>query len=171
MADDVPGTELDEDPEKTDGTRPDLDREDRAAAAFERWLAGDSLTKIARVLGYASKSGPANAVTRMLQREEVQQAVETARQRELHRLDRLQAAVWDQAVHDQNPDLDAGKFVLAVMAHRAKLIPGLTAPTEIALTHAVTELDQATREHLSTAAEFEQAERERFGDEDTDAGA
>jgi hypothetical protein len=117
------------------------DGEPRSVKAFHMWLGGAGPSDIARVLGYASRSGAAMAAKRHLHR--VQVDVEQARALEMARTDTLQAAIWPQALAG---NLDAIKEVRGLMAHRLKLVPGLAAPVDVRLTAGVEELDAAWRE-------------------------
>jgi hypothetical protein len=62
------------------------------------------------------------------QRTELAELVEDVRQLELTRLDRMQLALWSAATHG---DVAAIDRVLAIMARRAKYLPGLEVPLRL----------------------------------------
>lgn len=100
----------------------------RAQKALELRIAGMTYAAIAESLDYADRSGPRKAVDGLLRKVE-HEGVSELRQMEGHRLDRLQRAVWVNAV---GGNLDAIKTVLSIMDRRAKLF-GLNAPVALHL--------------------------------------
>lgn len=93
----------------------------RRADAIRLRLAGVDFETIADRLGYASRQHASKDVCRALDafRAEEEGAVETWRELEGQRLDRLQAAAWSAAAKG---DLKAIETVLKVMAQRSKLL-------------------------------------------------
>ncbi|MFJ3699505.1 hypothetical protein ACIPW9_36175 [Streptomyces sp. NPDC090052] len=98
----------------------------RRADAIRLRLAGMDFDTIADRLGYASRGAASKDVCRAFDafRAEEESAVETWRELEGQRLDRLQAAAWTSAVKG---DLKAIETVLKVIAQRSKLL-GLDMP-------------------------------------------
>jgi len=67
------------------------------------------------------------------QKERTAEAAESVREMELQRLDEMFLHLWPLArrrQEDGGPDLKAMDRLLRIMEHRARLIPGLSAPTE-----------------------------------------
>ncbi len=89
-----------------------------------RQIPGDELPK-----NWGEKYA-AKDVSRLLKnlREEIDEEIQTVRQLELDRLDALLEAIWEDALEGQVTKIDR---VLAIMARRAKYIPGVEAPKEI----------------------------------------
>jgi hypothetical protein len=98
-----------------------IDKE-REVIALRR--AGYTFDDIARRLNYAHPSGAYTAYQRALKRTLVEAGTEELRATELDRLDRLQAAVWDEAMTG-NPT--AIQTALKILDRRAKYL-GLDAP-------------------------------------------
>lgn len=71
-------------------------------------------------------------------RTELAELVDDVRQQELTRLDRLLLSYWPRAIGDPQRqitgDLDAARFVLQLMDKRARYLPGLHAPVQVAPT-------------------------------------
>lgn len=100
----------------------------RRAQAIALRLAGMDFDTIAERLRYANRGAASKDIHRALEanRIEERQQVETLREVEGQRLDRLQAAVWAKAIKG---DLKAVETVLKVIAHRTRLY-GLDAPVK-----------------------------------------
>ena len=98
----------------------------RRAQAIALRLAGTDFDTIAERLQYANRGAASKDIWRAVEANRIEeaQAVETLRDVEGQRLDRLQAAVWAQALEG---DLKAVETVLKVIAQRARLF-GLDAP-------------------------------------------
>ena len=92
-------------------------------------MAGASYDDIARQLRYASRGAAYTDITRALERNVVQlgQTAEVLRQQELERLDRLQLALWQQAMAG---DTRSAETVLRIMDRRARVL-GLDAPARV----------------------------------------
>jgi len=89
----------------------------RAAQAVELRLAGYSFSKIAETLGYADQSGAYRAVKRSIERE-IQEPSEALLKTEIVRLEKLQQAVWNNAL---NGHLGAIDRLLKIMERKGKL--------------------------------------------------
>lgn len=102
---------------------------ERRAQAIALRIAGLEWQAIADRLGYASRGAACTDVTRALEanRKAERAAVEELRFVESQRLDRLQVAVWAQAIAG---DAKAVEAVLKVMDRRAKLF-GLDASKQM----------------------------------------
>ena len=98
-----------------------IDKE-REVIALRR--AGYTFDDIAQRLKYSNPSGAWQAYQRALKRTLVEAGTEELRQTELDRLDRLQAAVWNEAMTG-NPR--AIETALKILDRRAKYL-GLDAP-------------------------------------------
>ena len=98
----------------------------RRTQAIALRLAGMDYEAIAERLDYSSRGAASKDICRALDsyRKEEEAQVETWRQLESQRLDRLQAAAWAKAVKG---DLKAVETVLKVIAQRCKLL-GLDMP-------------------------------------------
>lgn len=103
----------------------------RRADAIRLRLAGMDYDTIADRLGYSSRGAASKDIYRAFDafRAEEEAAVETWREIEAQRLDRLQAAAWPAAAKG---DLKAIETVLKVIAQRTKLL-GLDAPVRTEL--------------------------------------
>lgn len=101
---------------------PELLEKERQVLELKR--AGATFDDIARTLGYANSSGAWQAYKRAMKRTLVEAGAEELRDAELDRLDRLQRAVWSNAI---NGDLSAVNTVLKIMQRRAMYL-GLDAP-------------------------------------------
>lgn len=112
----------------------------RAQKALDLRLAGMTYAAIAESLDYADPSGPRKAVDGLLRKVE-HEGVADLRQVEGHRLDRLQRAVWVNAV---GGNLDAIKTVLSIMDRRAKLF-GLNAPVALRVSEEMTDVEFAEK--------------------------
>lgn len=112
----------------------------RAQKALDLRLAGMTYAAIAESLDYADPSGPRKAVDGLLRKVE-HEGVADLRQVEGHRLDRLQRAVWVNAV---GGNLDAIKTVLSIRDRRAKLF-GLNAPVALRVTEEMTDVEFAEK--------------------------
>lgn len=112
----------------------------RAQKALDLRLAGMTYAAIAESLDYADRSGPRKAVDGLLKQVE-HEGVAELRQVEGHRLDRLQRAVWINAV---GGNLDAIKTVLSIMDRRAKLF-GLNAPVALHVSEEMTDVEFAEK--------------------------
>ncbi len=102
---------------------------DRQVAAVRLRRNGCTYDEIAATLGYAGRGSAHKAVGAALHAVRSEE-VDTYRALELARLDRLQEAVWDKAVHG---NLRAVDTVLKIMARRASLL-GLDAPVKREIT-------------------------------------
>ena len=85
--------------------------------------AGSTYAEIAKELGYCNSGGAWKLVNRALKASEVED-VEDHRALELARLDRLQSALWDEALAG---DLRAVREVLKIVQARTRLL-GLERP-------------------------------------------
>lgn len=101
---------------------PELVERERQVLELRR--AGATYDDCARAVGYATPQGAYLAYQRALKRTLVETGAEEARQQELDRLDRLQRAVWPNALQG---DLAAVNSVLRIMDRRARYL-GLDAP-------------------------------------------
>lgn len=132
-------------PRNTQRTTPEgLDRHARTQEALALRIAGASYREIGRRLG-ADPSTLCRDVVRALDRQEAA-SVDDLRIVEGERLDRLQAALWPDAVGaSSGPDVRARAVngVLRIMERRARLF-GLDAPQQVTVTHEDT--DAAIRE-------------------------
>ena len=99
----------------------------RRAQAIQLRLAGADYESIATQLEYASRGAAYTDISRALDQALVEQRREAdvLRQEELLRLDRLQRAVWSEAVKGDVPSVLAA---LRIVDRRCKLL-GLDAPT------------------------------------------
>lgn len=99
----------------------------RRAQAIKLKLAGVDYETIAEKLGYASRGAACTDIDRALQanRAEENAVKEVLREVEALRLDRLQAAVWNDALKGDPRAIDAA---LKISAQRCRLL-GLDAPT------------------------------------------
>lgn len=142
----------------------------RRADAIRLRLAGVDYETIAQRLGYSSRQSASKDVCRAIDnyRHEEEAAVETWREIESQRLDRLQAAAWPAAAKG---DLKAIETVLKVIAQRSKLL-GLDMPQRTELSGpdgGAIRLGSATADELTLllqAAGDGEAESDP-GDEDT----
>lgn len=103
---------------------------ERRARAIALKLAGMDYTEIAERLEYRGGRGAVcKDITRALTANltGVREGVDTLRELELMRLDRLQVIAWQLALSDKN--LKAIETVLKIMGERRKYVPGLEAPT------------------------------------------
>ena len=99
---------------------------DREMRVLELRRMGFTWTHIAKEVGYADHSGAYVAYQRAIKRM-MKQPVEEVRDQELDRIDRLQLAVWPQAVKG---DTKAILTIIKLMERRARLI-GLDTPIRI----------------------------------------
>lgn len=88
-------------------------------------------------------------------RSDLAELADDVRQQELARLDRLFLAYWPRAIGEPAkqiaPDLQAARFVLDLMARRARYVPGVEAPIKVAPTNpAGTEEYQPTAQITDT---------------------
>lgn len=99
----------------------------RRAQAIKLRIAGVDYDTIATTLGYASRGAAHTDIDRALQANKAEEdaAKEILREIEALRLDRLQAAVWNDAVKG---DPQAIGSALKIIAQRCRLL-GLDAPT------------------------------------------
>lgn len=97
---------------------------DKERQVIEMRRAGATFDDIAHTLGFAHASGAYQAFQRAMSRTLTNAGTEELRTAEADRLDRLQRAVWVQAL---NGDLPAVNTVLRIMERRARLL-GLDAP-------------------------------------------
>ncbi len=102
---------------------------ERRAQAVQLRIAGASWETIARQCGYASRGAANTDVTRAMEAAtaEATRNADVLRQLELTRLDRLQRAVWAEAIKG---DGDAIRTVLGIIDRRCKLL-GLSAPSKV----------------------------------------
>lgn len=93
---------------------------ERRTRAIQLRLGGADWQSIADRLGYASRGAACTDVNRALEQQLVEQAaaVETMREIESARLDRLQATLWPQAL---SGDIRAIETVLRIFEQRRKL--------------------------------------------------
>lgn len=91
--------------------------------------AGASYEEIAKAVGYANRQNARAACLAALNAQ-VHEAVDSLRNLEGARLDRLQRAIWSAAL---SGDLNAMDRVLRIMDARARLY-GLNAPTKLEIT-------------------------------------
>lgn len=112
----------------------------RAQKALDLRLAGLTYRDIAESLEYADESGARKAVDRLLRKVE-HEGVADLRQVEGQRLDKMQRAVWVNAV---SGNLDAIKAVLQIMDRRAKLF-GLNAPVALHVSEEMTDIEFAEK--------------------------
>lgn len=93
---------------------------ERRAQNIALRVAGASWDKIAEQLGYAGRAAACRDFTRALEvaRKQVRASAEVARETELLRYDRLQAAFWPAAIRG---DVKAGKLILEISDRRVKL--------------------------------------------------
>lgn len=103
-------------------TPPDLIDKEREVITLRR--AGYTFDDIATQVGYATASGAHAAFQRALKRTLIEAGIEELRATELDRLDRLQAAVWGEAMTG-NPK--AIETALKILDRRAKYL-GLDSP-------------------------------------------
>lgn len=110
-------------PEGTASARKVLARK-RETDALELRLGGATYEQIAGRLGYKNRSSAQRAVLRALDKLIAPEDVESLRQLELERLDRLLLGIWSSAVHGNLPELDR---VLKIFERRARIL-GIDAP-------------------------------------------
>ncbi len=96
----------------------------READALELRLGGATYEQIAGRLGYKNRSGAMRAVQRALDKLISPENVESLRQLELERLDRLLLGIWSSAVRGNPPAIDR---VLKILERRARIL-GIDAP-------------------------------------------
>ena len=115
--------------DKTSGQR--LTAAQRKARALELRQQGSTFQEIAREVGCGTTRAY-QYVNGELQKlaQQCEESATLLRTLESERLDRLQAAIWEQA---ENGELRAVDRILKVMERRAKL-PGLDGPTKVAAT-------------------------------------
>lgn len=106
-----------------------IDAAQKQRQALELRKAGVGYVAIAQKLGYSGPSGAHKAVTTAL-RKTIQEPADDLRTLELERLDRMQAALWEQVQKGHQGAIDR---VLKIMQRRADLL-GLDAPKERRLT-------------------------------------
>lgn len=90
----------------------------RKLRAIELKTQGLTYQQVADEMGYANK-GSVHAIIKGAQAAQVADAVETHRQLELERLDRLQAALWPKAMKGQ---IDAASAILRIIEARVRLL-------------------------------------------------
>ncbi len=112
----------------------------RAQKAVDLRLAGLTYAAIAESLDYADESGPRKAVNNLLTKVE-HESVAEMRKVEGLRLDRLQRAVWVNAV---GGDVDAIKTALQITDRRTRLF-GLNAPMALRVTEEITDEEFAEK--------------------------
>jgi len=105
----------------------EIETVEKERQVIELRRAGYTFDDIAKAVGFAYSSGAHQAYRRALKRTLIEAGVEEAREQELDRLDRMQRALWTQAL---SGDTKAALAVLRFMEQRAKLL-GLYAPTRI----------------------------------------
>lgn len=93
--------------------------------AMQLRTAGATYEEIARTLGYSSRSAAYHAVQKAL-KDMLQEPADDLRKVEAERLDKLQRALWKQAMDGNQGAVDR---VLRIMERRAKLL-GLDAPVK-----------------------------------------
>lgn len=98
-----------------------LDRERRV---IDMRRSGATFEDIAAAVGYANHTGAWHAYRRAMRRTLTDAGTEDIRQLELSRLDRLQEALWPQAM---NGDTTAVHAVIKILDRRARYL-GLDAP-------------------------------------------
>lgn len=91
---------------------------DRVLEALDLRASGLQWDEIAERMGYADKSGPSNLVRRYL-RTARQEAARYVMELNLHRLDRMLAAVWPLAI---TGDVQAQAAVIRIMDRQAKYL-------------------------------------------------
>lgn len=128
----------------------------RRAQAIQLDLAGVSYERIAEQLGYGSVQHVSVDINRALQNRLQEQRLQADlhQQRELDRLDRLQAAFWGPAMQG---DAKAADMVLKIMIRRAKAV-GSDSATKVEIT-TIDQIDaeiQQLRERLALNARVEQ---------------
>lgn len=101
----------------------------KAMQALEMRKAGATFEVIANQLGYSSKADVYNRVMALLERQK-DEAAEPLRRLEVERCDRLQLAVWADAV---GGNLKAIETALHIMERRARLL-GLDRPVKVEAT-------------------------------------
>lgn len=100
------------------------DQLDKERRVIEMRRAGATFDDIARALGFSNGSGAWQAYQRAMKRALTEAGTEEIRQLELDRLDRLQGAVWNDAMRG---DRSAIQTVLKILDRRARYL-GLDAP-------------------------------------------
>lgn len=100
---------------------------ERERRVIELRRAGYTFDDIAKAVGYSFASGAHAAYRRALKRTLQEAGVEELREAEVDRLDRLQRALWTQAL---TGDVKAISTLLRLMERRARLL-GLDAPQKI----------------------------------------
>lgn len=102
---------------------------ERRINAIQLYLSGADWEQIARRLGYASRGAAFTDVNRALEEQvvELSSALEVLRKVEAARLDRLQSAIWVQAL---GGDLRAVETALRISDRRALLL-GLNRPSQV----------------------------------------
>ncbi len=108
---------------KFTGTDSKIRAAEKAAQAMRLRAAGVTYEEIARTLGYSARSNAHIAVQRAL-RDAIQEPADELRTLEAGRLDKLQQALWAQAMQGNQGAVDR---VLRIMERRARLL-GLDAP-------------------------------------------
>ncbi|MHB8867449.1 MAG: hypothetical protein ACYC6T_08080 [Thermoleophilia bacterium] len=136
----------------------------READALELRLGGATYEQIAPRLGYKNRSGAMRAVKRALDKLISPEDVESLRQLELERLDRLLLGIWSSAVRGNPAAIDR---VLKILERRARIL-GIDAPERRELSgpgggpiqhehHTETELDREIGRLLGDMAHAEEA--------------
>ncbi len=149
-------------PEGIASTRKALARK-READALELRLGGATYEQIAGRLGYKNRSSAQRAVLRVLGKLICTEDVESLRQLELERLDRLLLGIWSAAVRGNAKDIDR---VLKILERRARIL-GIDAPERRELSgpgggpiqhehHTETELDREIGRLLGDMAHSEE---------------
>jgi hypothetical protein len=121
-------TRKDEPVTPRDPTPEELEQNRRTAAADAR-LSGQSWSEVAASVGYRNARAAFTAVNAWLREQAIRDAetAEELRRLEAARLDKLQAALWDNAM---SGDVQSVDKILKVSDRRAKLF-GLDAPAEL----------------------------------------
>lgn len=118
-------------PRPNTGTRQKVEAAERQAQAMQLKLAGATYEEIATALGYSSKQAAWRSVQRARE-DMLRDPAEELVKQEADRLDRLQRALWTDAIKGNQGAVDR---VLRVMERRAKLL-GLDAPLKQEVTGA-----------------------------------
>jgi hypothetical protein len=102
---------------------------ERRSQAVQLRIAGASWETIAKTCGYASRGAASTDVTRAMEAAtaEATRNADVLRHLEITRLDRLQQAVWAEAIKG---DDDKIRTVLGIIDRRCKLL-GLSAPQRL----------------------------------------
>ena len=114
---------------KEDTTKKGLTAAQKQKRALELRIAGKELKEIAAEVGYAGESGAHKAIMTALKKT-LQEPADELRKMEAERLDKMMAAIWEQATSGSANSTWFIDRILNIMDRRAKLL-GLDKPASM----------------------------------------